>query len=47
MIGCKNEAVHKIDDAEQFPKLFNGKKICEECQGNRELLKKEPEEESK
>ena len=50
MLGCENEAVHKIDDAEEFPKLFNGKKICKECQGNRELLKTdEPshEEESK
>ena len=43
LLGCKNEAVHKITDAEQNPEQFNGKIICEECQENRALLKKEPE----
>ena len=39
---CEQEAVHKITDAVDFPKEWNGKKICKEHKELRELLKAEP-----
>ena len=40
---CKGEAEYTIKDAVQFPKKYNGKKICEDCNRARILLKTEPE----
>ena len=43
--GCDNEATHKIVDAVENPRQFNGKMICKEHQEHRELLKAEPKDE--
>jgi len=42
---CEQEAVHKIKDAVENPKDWNGKMICKEHQTYRELLKAEPKDE--
>ena len=42
--GCDGEAKYTITDAVQYPKKYNGKKICEDCNRARVLLKTEPEE---
>jgi len=41
---CDGKAKYTIKDAEQYPKKYNGKKICEDCNRARTLLKVEPEE---
>ena len=39
---CNGEAKFKITNAEQHPKKYNGKMICEDCNRARTLLKQEP-----
>ena len=39
--GCNGEAKYTIKDAEQNPKIYNGKKICPECHQARKLIKAE------
>ena len=41
---CDGEAKFEITDATLHPKKYNGKKICEDCNRARTLLKVEPEE---
>lgn len=42
-IDCHDEAVHTIDDAIEYPKIWNGKRICKYHKDVRELMKQEPE----